>query len=460
MKKLACLILACLMIFSLAACNTTTTPEETNNESPSATPENTPEQTPENTPENTPEQTPAPTEPPVSELKIAGTDISEFTIVYYRGCRLGENKLASALAEHIKNEFGVELTVKSDAADKTDHEIIIGQSSHVSEAMDSAAKALSNYKIDTANSMLFTSEGDLWVIASNAYNIEAAVLKLISDITPTKAGDKIDIDYSAGANVVAEQLGESLKIMSYNVQTGSADKVKPRVPKVVEHIMTFDADVIGTQEINFTWIAELTKLGFLNTYTRVGDARQGSSKDAGNEYSCIFFKTDKFNLIDSGTYWLSDTPNTISKLDSCDYYRIMTFAVLERKSDGIRFLHVNTHMEWDHGTVLTNLLQTNILLDLTNDILNKHGDMPVYFTGDFNVTTSSKGYAKMLEWGNEDSRNVAETSTTANTFSGGSIIDFCFVSKNDFVVKSFSVGSGYEGSDHYPVFVEFYILNK
>lgn len=105
----------------------------------------------------------------------------------------------------------------------------------------------------------------------------------------------------------------------------------------------------------------------------------------------------------------------------------------------------------------TNLLQTNIMLELTDELLKNHGDVPVFFTGDFNVGPQTAGYARMLEWGNEDSREIAINSSKASTFSGGSIIDFCFVSKGDFLVNSFSVGNKYEGSDHYPVFVKLYV---
>ena len=102
------------------------------------------------------------------------------------------------------------------------------------------------------------------------------------------------------------------------------------------------------------------------------------------------------------------------------------------------------------------------MLELTDGILDKNGDMPVYFTGDFNVTSYSKGYKKMLAWGTEDSREAAEKSTDANTFpgSGGSIIDFCFVSKNDFIVGRFSVGTDFEGSDHFPLYTELYFTKK
>ena len=69
----------------------------------------------------------------------------------------------------------------------------------------------------------------------------------------------------------------------------------------------------------------------------------------------------------------------------------------------------------------------------------------------------SDGYKHLLSTGKEDARAVAEITTDKNTFSGGSIIDYCIVSKGDFLVTSFDVGYGRPGSDHYPVYVEMYI---
>ena len=316
-----------------------------------------------------------------------------------------------------------------------------------------SAVTLETYKLDLSTGMLYSAEGQLWVICSGIYNTKAAVQHLVADIELPEGKESLDLDYSSGLAVATDELREELKIMSYNVQTGNASKVTPRVPLVINHIKNFDADVIGTQEINYIWLEELEKKGFLDTYTRIGEAREGDKRAAGNEYSCIFYKTDKFNLIDSGTYWLSDTPEEISKLADCDYYRVMTFAVLERKSDGFKFLHVNSHLEWDHGAVETNRIQTDIMLGLADRLLQKHGDMPVYYTGDFNVEPTSKGYARMLEKGNEDARSVADATTQSYTYSSGKILDYCFVSKGDFAVSSFKVGRGYTGSDHYPVFV-------
>ena len=250
--------------------------------------------------------------------------------------------------------------------------------------------------------------------------------------------------------------GDTLKIMSYNVQTGDEVSVRERASKVLATITTYAPDTIGTQEINAYWIAEMEASGFLDTYTMIGEPRDHSDSNvASNEYSAIFYKTDAFNLIDSGTYWLSETPTEISRLDSCDYNRIMTYAVLERKSDGFKFLHVNTHLEWAHKDVDTNLLQTETMLWLTDDVLNENGDMPVFFTGDFNESNDSDGYAAMIDWGVWDTREEAAVSSDAPTWPAGpSYIDFCFVSDGDFMVDKFDVGTTAEGSDHNPLLIE------
>jgi len=253
-----------------------------------------------------------------------------------------------------------------------------------------------------------------------------------------------------------------MKVMSYNVQTGNEEAIGARAPKVIATINSFSPDVLGTQELNAYWIAEMEAHGFLDTYTMVGEPRaEADSNVASNEYSAIFFKTDTFNLIDSGTYWLSETPYEISRLDSCDYNRIMTYAVLERKSDGYKFLHVNTHLEWAHDNVDTNLLQTEIMLSLTDDVLYENGSMPVFFTGDFNADKYSDGYSTVLGWGFSDTREEAAHSSDAPTWpEGPSYIDFCFVSDGDFVTDTFSVGTDCEGSDHNPLFIELQPIHK
>jgi endonuclease/exonuclease/phosphatase family metal-dependent hydrolase len=245
---------------------------------------------------------------------------------------------------------------------------------------------------------------------------------------------------------------EPLKVMSYNVYTGSPDR--GRVKKVVNNIKSFDPDIIGVQELNYSWTVILDMVtDFFDTYEMVGEPRlDPSDKSNSNEYSAIFYKKDKFDIIETDTYWLSDTPNKVSKLEGTEYYRIMTYAVVERKSDGVRFIHVNTHLATDNAS---RHKQIDILLALAGTVLEKHGELPIYFTGDFNMTSSDAGYKKMTDWRLDDTRYLIKPVDT-NPTCGKSIIDYCFVSEGDFAVDSFKVGYVLEGSDHNLVYTELY----
>ena len=155
-----------------------------------------------------------------------------------------------------------------------------------------------------------------------------------------------------------------MRLMSYNVQTGTPTPT--RAAQMLNNILTFDADIVGTQEVNARWLCIFKGTGILDKYEYVGNPR-GMEDDVsnGNEYSVILFKKDMFRLIDSGTLWLSDTPHEISRIPGCAYTRIMTYALLERKSDGKRLLHVNSHLDYEFPA---NTEHNKILLKLTKSL--------------------------------------------------------------------------------------------
>ena len=143
-----------------------------------------------------------------------------------------------------------------------------------------------------------------------------------------------------------------MKIMSYNVQTGTP---KPtRAAAMINNILEFDADIVGAQEINTKWLYIFKGVDLFSKYAFVGKPR-GREDDLsnGNEYSPILYKKDMFNVLYSDTLWLSETPNKISKIDGTAYTRIMTYAVFERKSDKKRFLHVNSHVDYNGDIYVT-----------------------------------------------------------------------------------------------------------
>lgn len=443
MKKLICLILALTFVLSFAAC--TPADDKTPSESSSSAPE---------TPEE-PAQSGQPTEttPQIAFLKIKGVDISEYKIVYSAESKNEAKDQAERLAEYIESVFCREIEIIADPDAKLEKSIIIS---------DTLPPISNTLVIDTVTAAIQDVDGDIWISATNKHTLAAAIDKIIADAAPATADAIVDLDYSGEnkASVVAESLGEILRVMSYNVQTGSPDR--KRQTDMIKNITDFMPDVIGTQEVNSVWISIFKMKGLMNEYELIGKPRgQASDTSNGNEYSAILYRKSKFKLIDSGTLWLSDTPDVVnSKLESSEYTRIMTYVVLERISDGVRFAHVNTHMSWDAKGDKTNLKQMKIILKLVDErIYAKHGELPTYFTGDFNVLMTSEGYKHLLSTGKEDSRLIADVTNDKITFPGnpGKIIDYCIVTEGDFQVATFDVGVDLPGSDHQPVYVEMYI---
>ena len=141
----------------------------------------------------------------------------------------------------------------------------------------------------------------------------------------------------------------------------------------------------------------------------------------------------------------------------------MTYAVLERISDGVKFVHVNTHL---NSTPELNLRQMEILVSLVNEkIYSKYGKVPTYYTGDFNASPISEaedGYKYLISTGTENSRYVAEVTSEENTIKNGGMIDHCIVTKGDFAVTFFDVGDekpDADTSNHFPIYIKMYITS-
>ena len=186
-------------------------------------------------------------------------------------------------------------------------------------------------------------------------------------------------------------------------------------------------------------------------YASVGEYRGTNSIFEGNECNAIFYRTDTFKLITSGTKWLSNTPDKASRYSytengvtyKANYNRIMTYVVLERKSDGARFIYVNTHLDNNDDNaheVAEKIRQAevDIMMNIIKGLTNSYGNLPVIVTGDFNVIPDNRtAYTAMTQtYGYSDCSNAAMAGDRgAMTYTGmnddtskWSIIDYVFVS--------------------------------
>lgn len=190
---------------------------------------------------------------------------------------------------------------------------------------------------------------------------------------------------------IVEQTMENykLKVMSFNVQTENGTQVDfdLRAEMLRDLMDELQPDSIGMQEVTTGWIYRMDTFAFNESYAGVGEGRT-----PGGEASSIYYRKDKFDLVNSGTFWLSETPDEAGTyLEASLYPRICTWAHLRDKVTGFEYIHINTHL--DHlgnskGGKELRTAQIRVILEY----IQSFPDVPMVMTGDFNhAKTSSDG---------------------------------------------------------------------
>ncbi len=251
---------------------------------------------------------------------------------------------------------------------------------------------------------------------------------------------------------------EPLRVMSFNIRYGSANDGDNHWDKrhdlVIDTITGFDPDLLGTQE-TLGFQAEFLKQR-LPQHTYVGWSRE---ENPGGEQCGILFRTERFDAVDSGQLWLSESPEQkFSKSWDSSLPRVVTWVRLREKSDGSELLFVNTH--FDHrGSVA----RTESAKLLRRFVEGQPADLPVIITGDFNTGENTEPYNELVGSARlADTRRmkhpVAEVEEgTFNGFQGttsGARIDWILVSPTFAVESSDIVSNSRDGrypSDHFPV---------
>lgn len=237
-----------------------------------------------------------------------------------------------------------------------------------------------------------------------------------------------------------------MKIMTFNLWVGG--KSSSRCARVIEMIKKYSPDTIGLQEADAYWLNAL-KSAFDGEYVCVGEGRDG--KDKG-EHNPILFKSSAFDAVRSGTLWLSDTPDRVSKHRNSSLNRIFTYALLKRKSDGAEIMHINTH--FDHIGEQARISQAQILADF----IKQYSNAPLAVTGDFNTGFRSVPYLTVEGAGVKDAYSQVSDAEQKMTFTNygrdSMLIDFIFTSPSlpcsEYKVCDEKINGDFP-SDHHPV---------
>jgi len=194
---------------------------------------------------------------------------------------------------------------------------------------------------------------------------------------------------SAMADATAPTLqSTALRVVSSNVRNADMhdgpDGWTFRKEFLFATIRAFDPDVIGLQEVLASQQDDFEHA--FPAYKHVGVGRE-DGKRAG-EFASIFFRADRFDLLDGGTFWLSTHPDVPGSRDwDAALTRICSWAKLKDRRSGRTILLANTH--FDHMGAVARENSAKLLAEKLRAIAN---GAPVILTGDFNSTEDDRPY--------------------------------------------------------------------
>lgn len=383
---------------------------------------------------------------------------AEYQIVYAKDdlyAPFGAKALAKAIGGVLEKTPSVISAARFDPETAAGKTIFIGDTGHVADLPDMGEKAFSvdladeGVQIRGENSLtLFLAckaVGDHWVTEEYGLVGEG---ELVINKKICKKLNELSVNTDA-----------MLSVMSQNVRCaddGAGKTVAERKVRLKELVQDYSPDLIGTQEVTKEWMGIFSEY-FGAAYGMVGCSRDGEGKESG-EWNTILYRKERFDLVSSGTFWLTDTPNTISKLEGITYNRICTWAVLKDKVANIEIMLCNTHL--DHQSDEARAKQAAYLMDF---IKEHEGDYPIFLTGDFNTTSDKKAYKTVTAvLADSHKKAAADASSVKGTFHNylapSHEIDFCFFDDEKAEAMAYRIQSDdYKGfvSDHYGVIAYF-----
>ncbi len=252
---------------------------------------------------------------------------------------------------------------------------------------------------------------------------------------------------------------QDFSVMSYNIKLDYPKEGKNswenRQEFLTNQIKFYEPDVLGVQEAMPNQMRAMDSL--LVEYSFVGVGRD-DGKDKG-EYSAIFYKNKNLEVIQSGTFWLSDSPKEVSMGWDAVCNRICTYALFEDIDSKKKFWAFNTH--FDHVGKEARKNSATLIIEKIKELNSEN--YPIVLTGDFNMEPDHESI-KYIKTELKDSKDIADLDFgPEGTFNGFHFdkpvtrrIDFAFVSENVEVSKYAVLSDNWDlryPSDHMPVFI-------
>ena len=385
-----------------------------------------------------------------AETEAAENEIvlSEYTIIRPERADKTEISAAMALREGLK-KAGLELPIADDHPSfMREKEILVGVTNRTESTVAAEGLTRLDYKIS------FTKD-KIIIVGGSPAATASAVEYFISNYIKSADGvvGLVKKEEYVMKNVYKfEEL--DLKVVSLNLLTATnaqKNQQGEREPRISAFIADYKPDSIGVQECEIFWRMRLDSI--LTGYERAQEITTVTK-------NYIYYRTDRLKVVESGVFWLSETPETSSKGFGSEYYISCCWAIFESLENGSRYVHMNTHLDVNSEEIRKKELE--VLLPRVQGFVDE--GYAVLLTGDFNSKESSVIYKTIVNTGLKSSRYVAAVSDSMATFNGfkedpskyTGPIDYCFVNSEVKVAK-YSVVDKHAGgfmSDHNALVIE------
>ena len=257
--------------------------------------------------------------------------------------------------------------------------------------------------------------------------------------------------------IMSANIRRQEKFVNFNKMDMGTHRWWKRAQYYLENIKTVAPDILGAQEVQAGQYEFLTS--HLEGYGSVVCYRD--KKGSRSESCPIFYNEARFELLDSGTFWLSDTPDVMSTYEESSEHRIATFVKLKDKSTGITIAVYNTHPDW--GSVEARIKQLSVIAARAKE---SDADKTIVL-GDLNSDRTLPGGNEGLapiESFLKDSKTFPGMTDYGATFNGYDMdpdgpmgLDYIFLPEETTVLEVGKVDKIYGGvypSDHYPIYAK------
>lgn len=256
---------------------------------------------------------------------------------------------------------------------------------------------------------------------------------------------------------ISSESSEEMTIMSTNVRCYAPDDMFKkswfyRAHLIVEDINSVKPDIIGFQEVTFMHYEYLQ-----NAMPDYDSEIAYRDEWILSEGCPIFYRTDKYEKIDSGSFWLSETPDVMSKSWGAAHYRICTYIILKDIATGKEFVVFNTHL--DHVSDEARIEGIKVVLNK----ISEFGNIPAFLMGDFNAKPSSETILSTKD-SFDDAHDIAASADEGPTYHkwgqqpNRERIDYIMISKGASVVSEYRIvdncHDGAYSSDHSSIYIK------